>query len=486
MNYSWLKKLVLAVCSIPVPVVSLALILDSTTSLAAAKQSSAITAVYGRGVHAYFAGNRMLAEQNFTQVIQAGSTDPRPYYFRAMVRLQRGSQFEAENDMRLGAAHEARNPGSQHSIGLALQRVQGHGRRTLEKFRRQARLDRLQQRHQQTRQRYEQLDQRGPTVIRRPAVQIPLGQPVRPPLESVVPGPARTFTPAVVVPNLQTPVPALGVPSAAEPDRFPQSAPAGSGSKTDNDDFFDAPAPVTTSDDPFGSADESAAPTPALDEADPFGQLPSPATEAADPFGEGADEEPVSEEPTGEEVESGEPMEEEASDADDPFGDSTPAEEDDPFGDTTPAESEPAEEAPPEEASDSEEDDSFDPFGAASPQTESGFAGESLAEPGIAQRPDATRNPGSMNPGQIFFAVGHWIGSQTGAPAKTINRAATDSQAAFEFGPTEDNRAMTASAEMAIEDNPLGTADTDAIGTDATGTDVTDSGDASDDPFGDF
>ena len=142
--------------------------------------SDAVTAVYGRGVHAYFAGRTNQAEQLFTEVIQAGSTDPRAYYFRAMVRLGMGRQYEAENDMRVGAAYEARNPGVQHAIGRSLQRVQGTNRRTLEKFRRQAKLDRVQQGRQQSQQRYEQLEQREPSVLRQ-AAPLPLSQPVQPP-----------------------------------------------------------------------------------------------------------------------------------------------------------------------------------------------------------------------------------------------------------------------------------------------------------------
>ena len=77
----------------------------------ASSQSATVMAVYGRGVHAYFSGDSSLAEQYFTQVIEAGSTDPRPYYFRAMVRLSGGKQFEAENDMRVGASYEAAESG---------------------------------------------------------------------------------------------------------------------------------------------------------------------------------------------------------------------------------------------------------------------------------------------------------------------------------------------------------------------------------------
>ena len=145
-----------------------------------AQASSALTAVYGRGVHAFFSGNASQAEQLFTEVIQAGSTDPRPYYFRAVLRLNQGRQFEAENDMRVGAAYEARNPGVQNSIGRSLQRVQGASRRTLEQFRRQAKLERVQQGRQRTLQRYEQLNQRAPTVLR-DGTSLPLTQTVQPP-----------------------------------------------------------------------------------------------------------------------------------------------------------------------------------------------------------------------------------------------------------------------------------------------------------------
>ncbi len=315
------------------------------------QQASAVSAVYGRGVHAYFAGNSSQAEQYFTQAIQSGSSDPRPYYFRAMLRLGLGRQLEAENDMRVGASLEARNPGVQHSIGRALQRVQGPGRRTLEKFRRQASLDRLQQGKQQSQQRYEQLDRRGPAVLRS-AEPLPLEQPVRAPQGLALPDAAQ----AVAIPGPLAPPPPIQAPSLSAPQplqpataqpAIAQPLPAaGSGTKPE-EDLFGSPAPVTSVDDPFGAApalEPTPAPTPAPPEADPFGELPSPAPQP----------------------------ETEESDENDPFGDSSepveeePAEGDEPFGEAMEEESEPAEESeesPAEEDQPASESDDDDPFG---------------------------------------------------------------------------------------------------------------------------
>ncbi len=407
---------------------------------ASAQSSSALTAVYGRGVHAYFAGNSTQAEQYFTEVIQAGSSDPRPYYFRAILRLGQGRQFEAENDMRIGATYEARNPGVQHSIGRALQRVQGPSRRTLEQFRRQARLDRVQQGRQQTLQRYEQLRQRAPNVLRQEST-LPLNQPVQPPqlpqagsaLE--VPGSGTKQAPAGAVPQ-PMPTQNLATPQSAAPTPA-QAAPLGSDTKTEAADPFGAPAPVTPEDDDlFGSDVESTtpAPAPAAAEADPFGELPAPApseddpfgaspaaeemTEPAatqddifgesaepaaaddDPFGESEDTAPSNDDPFGESEDAApagdDPFgesEEAAPAGDDPFGESEDAapSDDDPFGESTDADMEsqdavdeaPADEPPADDdpfgESSSEEDD---PFGESSSESEDDPFGESSSESG--------------------------------------------------------------------------------------------------------
>jgi len=382
-----------------------------------AQQNSALGAIYGRGVHAYFAGKSSQAEQYFTQVIQTGSTDPRPYYFRAMLRLGQGRQVEAEKDMQVGATYEARDLGSQHAMGRSLQRVQGPSRRTLETFRRQARLDRLQQGQRQTRQRYEQLDRRGPTVIRR-VTPLPLEQPIGPPQQLAVPEPAPSLgnTQPSVTPiddplgSMETPVPATEAdPFGEVPPYLPGEAdPFGETSapaqETPQPERIDQPE--TTDDDPFGEGpsvesqrEEEGSHTPVeTDEADPFGEStieePMPAespveqspveqlpeeTASDDPFGEGEetssdssiDKESAGEEdPFGETSESVDSGSSDSSSSDSSSSDSgssetDDSETDDPFGETMEEESESAGEdsAPAEEDAPAPELDEEDPFG---------------------------------------------------------------------------------------------------------------------------
>lgn len=514
---------------------------------ASAQSSSALTAVYGRGVHAYFAGNTSAAEQFFTEVIQAGSTDPRPYYFRGVLRLRQGRQFEAENDMRIGAAYEARNPGVQHSIGRALQRVQGPSRRTLEKFRRQARLDRVQQGRQRTQLRYEQLERRAPQVLR-DGTQLPLNQPVQPP-RTVMPGSGAKPAESGTQPAPGSGTVGSGTQGAGAKVDPAQPGETGSATKADEDDLFGTPAPVTPADDPFGGTPESAAPTPAPAD-DPFGDLPSPAAEEADPFGESSEEMPAEESPApadddlfgesapaesneadpfgesaDEEMEAEEsadpapaeddpfgessdaaeetPAEDTADDpfgessstdeapADDPFGESSSdmADEDDPFGESSDsADDAPADEsdpfgesmedeedsAPADDSSESsdedvDEDDPFGPFGGRA----SAGQGDAFAQPGIT--PSASAGPG----GELFFALGQWLGSRGNAVSQTMAGQSAVAQADFELGPSDADSAEPATAEMAFEEDPFGAP------SDADESAPADDDPAANDPFGD-
>ena len=85
---------------------------------------------YGRGVHAHFSGDSVLANQCLTRAIEVNSRDPRPYYFRALNRLKLGRTVEALNDFSNGAMLEAKSPG-QYAVGRALERIQGPTRLTL-------------------------------------------------------------------------------------------------------------------------------------------------------------------------------------------------------------------------------------------------------------------------------------------------------------------------------------------------------------------
>jgi hypothetical protein len=239
---------------------------------AQAQNSSELTATYGRGVHAYFANRTDLAEQFFSQVIEAGSTDPRVFYFRAMTRVRSGRPYEAEEDMRMGATLEARDPGNRLAIGKALERVQGPHRILLEGFRQQARLERLEQRQRQTRDRYEQLRLREPDVLRR-EMPVPLEDLVEPSLE-LTEGAGETSTSEAAAPTGVTsdPAPARPVPpqESADDDPFGTAAPA------EDDIFSEPPQPAAESESP-----EVPTESPAPAEGDPFSE-PKPAEEPVD------------------------------------------------------------------------------------------------------------------------------------------------------------------------------------------------------------
>ncbi|NOY29616.1 MAG: hypothetical protein GXP28_05400 [Planctomycetes bacterium] len=344
-----------------------------------AQDSAEMSAVYGRGVHAYFSNRMSGAEQLFSQVIQAGSTDPRVYYFRAMARLRTGRQYEAEEDMKVGAAYEARDPGSQHSIGIALQRVQGQGRRSLERFRREGRLNRVQQHRQQSQLRYEQLEQRGPQVLRRetPVQLEQLSKPSMLQTIPAVPTPAETG-PAPTEAGLPAPVAA---PIAEEDDLFFDSAPKpemAPGTPVDPspapeasdsaDDFFDDPAPskpAEADEDPFadtaeiGDTPESNTDPPMAEEAAASEEEASQPTAEDDFFGDLAAEEGNAEEGNVEE-ESIEEMPAEESDDSESEPEASESEEAEPAEE--PSDSEEPSESTEEESDPSEADDLFGDF----------------------------------------------------------------------------------------------------------------------------
>ena len=63
--------------------------------------------MYGRGAHAYFAGQYQEACDDLAMAIDAGSNDPRVYYFRALANLRLGKHKNADADMLSG--HDARS-----------------------------------------------------------------------------------------------------------------------------------------------------------------------------------------------------------------------------------------------------------------------------------------------------------------------------------------------------------------------------------------
>lgn len=95
--------------------------------------------IYGGGVHAYHAGDATRAYDELTQVIEAGSQDPRPWYFRGLAASKLGRFDEAEADFSTAAAREVAGAGDWH-VGRSLERVQGRDRFAIERHRIRAQI----------------------------------------------------------------------------------------------------------------------------------------------------------------------------------------------------------------------------------------------------------------------------------------------------------------------------------------------------------
>lgn len=132
-------------------------------------QPAPLTIAYGDGVHAYFGGDFQCSYDQLSSVIEAGSTDPRAYYFRGLAALKLGRNDEAEADFQQGASLEAEGRGSVggQGIGRALERVQGCDRLKLEHYRGRARVAALEHDRTRTRRRYSDIDEPESEVLRR-------------------------------------------------------------------------------------------------------------------------------------------------------------------------------------------------------------------------------------------------------------------------------------------------------------------------------
>lgn len=223
----------------------------------ATAQSQAVLAqLYGRGVHAYYAGQYSEAYNLLSSAIGAGTQDPRAYYFRGIVLSKQGRMGEAEADWTEGARIEAQRGGG--GIGAALARFQGMDRLKLENIRQNARFQAMATKAVRSNQRMNQIGAAAPPV------------------------PSST-APGAATPRVATPPPAAPGAAAATNPFADDSAPAiaGGSAKVDSMDaladadanpFADDPAPAAAA----GGAD--------IGGGDPF-STPKPAAPAGgDPF----------------------------------------------------------------------------------------------------------------------------------------------------------------------------------------------------------
>ena len=247
----------------------LAALAVATLSLAsvstAAAQNEALAQMFGRGVHAYYAGKLSEAREYLSMAINSGSNDPRAFYFRGIVAHAQGSTYEAESDWQLGAELEARGTANPY-VGKSLTRFQGSARLKLEEIRQKARLQAMANRAARQNQMAPQVGNSS--------------------IENRIINPQPTPPPATTVPDAVVP-PA----TADSEDPF-----AG--------DMADGQANVIKDDALEGAMDD-----PFADEGAPAPDLDAPADDSqADPFGAGAGDAPASDDPFG------------AGAVDDPFG----------------------------------------------------------------------------------------------------------------------------------------------------------------------
>lgn len=191
-------------------------------------EEQAIASTYGSGVHAYFAGDYDRSYEILSQAIEAGTADPRAWYFRGLAALKLGRFDEAEADFSTGSKRESENLGA-WGVAKSLERVQGCDRLKLERHRVQARVASLQDDRRRTRLRYSGVEAAAPDVLRN---RVP--ETVRPPL------PGQPFQPSLAPETAPAELP------AAVPVEEPAGAPT-------TDAPSGLPAPGGESADPFGS-----------------------------------------------------------------------------------------------------------------------------------------------------------------------------------------------------------------------------------------
>jgi len=126
-------------------------------------------AVYGSGVHSFFAGQLARSYDDLTNAIEAGSSDPRVYYFRGLAALRMGRTDEAEADFSKGAELES-DPEKVMVVDVAraLERVQGPERMQLERHRTRARVVSQQQSRRARQKRYLDMEEAQEEVLRGP------------------------------------------------------------------------------------------------------------------------------------------------------------------------------------------------------------------------------------------------------------------------------------------------------------------------------
>jgi hypothetical protein len=115
--------------------------------------------MYGQAVHSYFRGDSTHASELLTEVIDAGSLDPRAFFFRGLTQSYGGVDM-SNPDFERGAQLEIEGK-KVVNVGKALERIQGHARVAIEKARAKARLAARSRMLEIQRARYEEMQQKA-------------------------------------------------------------------------------------------------------------------------------------------------------------------------------------------------------------------------------------------------------------------------------------------------------------------------------------
>lgn len=115
--------------------------------------------MYGQAVHSFFRGDSGRAAELLNEVIDAGSQDPRAYFFRGL--CQSYGSVDGNPDFERAAQLEIEGK-KVVNIGKALERIQGPARIAIEKSRSKARLASRSRLLEIQRTRYEEMQRGGP------------------------------------------------------------------------------------------------------------------------------------------------------------------------------------------------------------------------------------------------------------------------------------------------------------------------------------
>ncbi len=128
-------------------------------------EDQAVARMYGSGVHSFFSGDYQQAYDDLTQAVEAGTADPRAFYFRGLAARKLGRLDESEADFSTGARKEADGLGG-WPVSRSLERVQGTDRLALERYRAQARVAAVQRDREAIERRYSGIERMQPDLLR--------------------------------------------------------------------------------------------------------------------------------------------------------------------------------------------------------------------------------------------------------------------------------------------------------------------------------